>query len=177
MRLHHILITLIASTAIIITTNTCYGQNQKGVKSVGLKSGYTSKNESAIAGLYFQYQVNTLLRLAPSVYYTFRHHDCDAYALNINLHAPFCLGMGKSQINAYPIVGLNYTSWNHILPNSKYTDWTDGSTLRTDRIGANVGAGAEIYATPTLKFCAEANYCIIKQYSTTIVSLSIGYVF
>lgn len=176
MRLYHIFIAiLIASAAVIITTNTCYGQNQKGVKSVGLKSGYTSKNESAIAGLYFQYQINTRLRLAPSVDYTFRHYDCDAYALNINLHVPFSLR--SSQINAYPIVGLNYTSWNHIQPHSKYTDWTDGSILRTDRIGANVGAGAEIYATPTLKFCAEANYCFIKQYSTAIVSLSIGYVF
>ena len=40
---------------------------QKGEKTVGLRAGYSTRNESAIAGVYFQYRFSRYFRLAPNL--------------------------------------------------------------------------------------------------------------
>lgn len=150
---------------------------ESGEKSVGLRAGYTSTHNAPVAGLYFQYRFSEHFRLSPSIDYSFRHNHTDAYALNINVDVPFALGK-NSPVNIYPLAGVNFTSWNVHNPATRDgEDITDDSSTRSNRIGFNVGAGVEYYATSTLKFALEGKYGYIKHFDGAFVTLSIGYVF
>lgn len=141
---------------------------ERGEKSVGLRTGYTTSNHSAVAGLYFQYAFSSRFRLAPDVDYSFRNRGQDAFSFNINGHFP--LTDPSSRLTAYPLAGLNYTTWN-IRTNA------DDSRTRTDRLGLNVGAGVDYRVTSTLKLGAEAKFRWTRDYNSGVITVSIGYCF
>lgn len=142
-------------------------------KSVGLKGGYTTIHEAPTAGLYFQYRFSRHFRLTPSIDYYFRHHGVDAFSFSIDAQAPFSIAP-SGKFNVYPLLGLNFTSWNM---HNIVSEEGDDSTQRKNRMGLNAGAGVEYYVTPTLKLAAEGRYNWIHNYDGGIFTLSIGYVF
>lgn len=147
------------------------GAVERGDNAFGLRAGYTSSNRSGIVGLYYQYAFSSRFRLAPDVDYSFRHRGSDALSLNLNGHFPLTAPAARYAV--YPLAGLNYTSWNvhdHGLGGE------DVST-RTDRLGLNIGAGAEYMATPSMRLGIEAKYRWIRNYSAAVITLSIGYCF
>lgn len=143
-----------------------------GNMSLGLRTGYVSRNTTAAAGLYFQYRFTDHFRLAPSADYVFRHNNKDALMLNVDAQVPFSLGTGK--VALYPLAGLNFSAWNH---HEMADDSNDDVTTRVSRFGFNVGAGAELYATSTLKFALEGKFIGVKGHSCGEVTVSIGYIF
>lgn len=146
----------------------------KGEKSVGPKLGYVSKNESASAGLFFQYAFSEHFRIAPEIGYTFRHKDMDAFTFDINAHIPF--GFTGEKVAFYPLAGLNYSSWNtHFIPQDMIEG--DDVSSRTSRFGLNMGAGFELRCSATLKLTLEAKYCLIKDYSSAMIAAGISFVF
>jgi len=139
----------------------------------GVETGYASKNESAIAGLFFQYDLTGSIRIAPDAGFVFRHKDLDAFTANLNLHFPFTFP-GRV-VGLYPLAGVNYSSWNrHDLD---FDTETDDVSTRVSRFGVNFGAGVELRPTSTLKIKAELKYNLIKSYSGYYVSVGIGYIF
>lgn len=148
------------------------GTASAGEKTVGLRAGYNTRCETAVAGVFFQYRFSSHVGIAPNVDYYFRHNNADALSMNVNMHFPFSTSItGRTAF--YPLAGLNYTSWNY-HPDASMTD--DVST-RVSRMGINLGGGFEYYATPTLKLSVECKATLIKQYSSGTFNLSIGYVF
>lgn len=169
------IIALLLSVISISTYTPCHAA--KGEKSVGLRAGFTTTNNAPVAGLYFKYGFTDYFRLAPDLDYYFRHDNTDAFALNINAEFPFALGKG-SNFNIYPLAGFNFTSWNtHNTISIDMKSDSDDSSTRSSRMGFNVGAGVEYYATPTLKFSVEGKYGCIKHFDGGIITASIGYVF
>lgn len=145
----------------------------KGEKSLGFRAGYTSSNQSAVAGMYFQYAFSSHFRLAPDVDYSFRHNGNDAFSINLNAHVPF--GFSADRLAFYPLAGLNYTSWNiHKIDDIADNDDTKS---RIDRLGLNVGAGLEYYVKPTLKLAFEGKYRWTRDYNSGVFTVSIGYIF
>jgi len=157
-----------------LSTANVQAQVVKGEKSVGPKLGYVSKNESSSVGLFFQYAFSEHFRIAPEVGYTFRHKDMDAFMFDINAHIPF--GFTGEQVAFYPLAGLNYSSWNAHFSREDFDKIDDVST-RTSRFGLNLGAGFELRCSQTLKLTIEAKYCLIKDYSSAMVSAGISFVF
>ncbi len=145
---------------------------EKGEKSMGVRAGYTTSNHSGVAGLYFSYAFSSRFRLAPDVDYSFRHNGTDAFSININAHVP--VTVPQSRFTVYPLAGLNYTSWN--LRERSTGDYDDVST-RTDRLGINIGAGADLAVTPTLRLGFESKLRWIRNYNSGVFTVSIGYVF
>ncbi len=121
-----------------------------------------------MAGLYFQYAFSSRFRLAPDVDYSFRNRGQDAFSFNINGHFP--LTAPASRLTAYPLAGLNYTTWNT-------RNNADDSRSRTDRLGLNVGAGVDYRVTPTLKLGAEAKFRWAHNYNSGVITVAIGYRF
>lgn len=150
------------------------GQVVKGEKSFGPKLGYISKNKSAIAGLFFQYAFSEHFRVAPEIGYVFRHNDLDAFTIDVNAHIPF--GFTGEKVAFYPLAGLNYSSWNSHFNREAFEDSKDVST-RTNRFGANVGAGFELRCSESLKLSIEAKYCLIKSFSSAQIAAGISFVF
>lgn len=139
----------------------------------GVESGYASKNESAIAGLFFQYELTESIRIAPDAGFVFRHKNLDAFSANVNLHFPFAFP-GRV-VGLYPLAGVNYSSWNR--HNIDFDTDTDDVSTRVSRFGLNFGAGVELRPTSTLKLKAELKYNLIKSFSGYYVAVGIGYMF
>lgn len=143
-------------------------------KSVGLKAGYISTNESVAAGLFFQYSILSHLRIAPEIGCVFKHKGMDAFTIDLNMQVPLDFNDDKAAL--YPLAGLNYSSWNKNLP-APVEDIMDDVSTRESRLGLNLGAGFELHCSRTLKVGLEAKYTLIKHFSGATISALIGYTF
>lgn len=168
-------------TAVVCLLLSCFtvfnayaAGNSRGEKSAGILAGYASHNESPVAGVFFQYSVIPYLRLAPDITYFIRNHGADALGFNVNVQVPIELGV-TGKFDVYPMAGFNYTSWsvhNKTVHNDKDV------TTRMNHLGLNVGAGVECNVTKTLKLLGEYKFTLSKKhFSTSVVSIGIGYNF
>lgn len=144
----------------------------RGEKMLGVRAGYVSHNESAVAGLTFRYAVSPWVRIVPEVGCVFRHHNEDAFLVDLNAQVPFTFGTDK--VDLYPLAGLAFNSWSRHLD---MPDGLDDVTSRISRFGANLGAGFDFRCTPTLNIGLEARYTFVKSYTSLYVTASVSYVF
>ncbi|MDE6832460.1 MAG: hypothetical protein K2J07_07000 [Muribaculaceae bacterium] len=153
------------------------GEPQFPRKSLGIIAGYDTRNNSAEAGIFFQYRPSKLLRIAPDMTYIARRKGTDALAININVHFPFAVTK-SGRFCLYPLVGLNYTSWNHQFgKKTRDIAETDDVTRRDNKLGINLGGGADYMITSTLKLRLEGKWVGTRRVSTGDISLGIGYAF
>ena len=147
-------------------------QVDRGEKMLGVKLGYVTHNQSAVAGLMFRYAVSPWVRIVPEVGCVFRHKDQDAFVADINAQVPFTFGTKK--VDLYPLAGVTFNAWTrHIgMP-----DGSDDVTDRVSRFGANLGAGFDLRCTSTLNLGIEARYSFVKSYTSLYLTASISYVF
>lgn len=164
----------------VASAQTCTAAdfNSKGQKSVGLRAGFTSRNTTATAGLYFSYRFTDHFRFSPKVDYAFRHDRVDAFSFNFDAEMPISLCPATNRVNFYPIAGLNYTTaTSHAAASIIESRSSDDSSQRINRFGLNLGAGIEYFATPTLRLAFEAKAQLLKQQTGAWLTASIGYVF
>ena len=64
----------------------------------------------------------------------------------------------------YPVAGLSLSFWKY-------------STFNSTRFGANLGLGAELYATDVITVGIEAKYNIIKTWDQAMLAVRVGYSF
>lgn len=143
-------------------------QAEKGEKSVGLIAGYNTKTESGLAGIYFQYQCNSWLRLSPDVQTLFRKNNLSAFHINGNVH--YIINI-QSNMSLYPLAGVTYQSWRHKAPEGA------GDHNNLNRFGVNVGCGYDFNVTSSLKFLIEGKYSFVKDCSSATIALGLGYTF
>ncbi|MDE7473323.1 MAG: porin family protein [Muribaculaceae bacterium] len=166
-----------ATALSIATAPTAAAIGNRGEKTVGVSAGYNTFNESAVGGVFLQYRVNRLIRLAPDVSYVFKHNNTDGVALNLNVQMPLPI-MPTGRVNLYPLAGLNYTSWSYHPEGTKPAIIEgDDVSERVSKFGLNVGAGLDIYATGTLKLFVEGKYVGVRHYSSGVITVGIGYSF
>ena len=142
---------------------------QKGEKTFGIKTGYITRNKSALAGIEFSYRFSKHFMLNPNIDYAFRNNNIDAFLFNIDTAYPIAIGSPRAEI--YPIAGLNYSSWNSRVPDE------EDSSVRTSRFGLNAGIGFIYKVTPTLRLNASARFTAVKRVSTGLFNIGIGYCF
>ncbi len=168
---------LIALMALVMCLALPLGANaQRGEKTFGVQTGYTSTNNSAIAGMFFQYSFSDHLRVAPEMGCVLRHEDLDAFTADINLHFPLSLRHGGDfSTQLYPLIGVDLSSWTHhyVIENEK----EDDVSTRSTKFGLNLGGGFQFLPKSSLKLKIEAKYTLIQSYSTFVASVGIGYVF
>lgn len=136
-----------------------------GQKTLGVKLGYATENNSALAGISFDYRFAKHVALTPNVEYVFRNEHRDAFLFNIDCRFPFAV---TSRFEIYPFAGINFASWAY--------HW-DGDSARSNHIGFNFGAGCDYYCTSSLKLMFQAKYNAIKDVDSGYFSLGLGYVF
>ena len=149
----------------------------RGEKNIGITGGYNTRNTSASAGVFFQYNVSKIVRIAPDITYIFRHDHRDGLALNLDVQIPLSLA-ASTRWNIYPLAGINYTSWNmHPRQLSSQDHGSDDVTTRSNRLGINVGAGLDFNVTPTMKLFLQGRFTSVRHYSYGGISVGIGYSF
>lgn len=155
------------------------GMGVAQTNSLGVRVGYNSRNESPVAGLWYQHSFSRHFRLAPNVDYYFRHNSTDALSLNCNVHFPWEVGQ-SGRVSVYPFAGVNYVSWNNHFDStvdSESNGSSDDVTTRVNRFGFNIGGGVEYRVTPTMKVSLEVKGAFVKNYSSATATVSIGYMF
>ncbi len=172
-RLRFVLVLLAAIAALSLPQATLA---QKGEKCFGVKTGYVSRNRSALAGIYFQYAFSDHFRLSPEAEVAFRHKDRDALQLNLDCHVPFVFHE-QSKADVYPIAGICYASWNRHYSEAEDDGELKDVSTRKGYFGLNFGAGFDLKASESLKLSLEARYSLVKSNSGVQISLGIGYIF
>ena len=82
-------------------------------KTAGLLGGYTTRNSTAVAGIYFSYRFAPYYRVQPSIEYYFRKDGVDGFSFNIDNQFPIAIGAQK-RCNFYPLAGFSF-----LLPRTK----------------------------------------------------------
>lgn len=156
---------------------------QKGEKTFGVHTGYVSRNNSADLGLYFQYTFSDHFRLQPSADIIFRHHDREAFTIDLNAQVP--IGFDSDKFSLYPFAGINFSSWNRHQPIFEFVpDEGEGQIIyegnkstRSNNFGVNLGAGFDLKISSTLKLSIEGGYTFVKRNSGVKVLVGLGYIF
>lgn len=134
---------------------------QQGQHSVGLNIGYGFETENATLGLDYRYNITDQVRIAPSLTYFAKNDGLSAFAIDLNAHYIFKL---SDMFGFYPLAGVDLSFWSC-------------SGNNATRFGANLGLGAELYATDRITVGLEAKYNIIKTFDQAILGVRVGYNF
>ena len=120
-------------------------------KTAGLLGGYTTRNSTAVAGIYFSYRFAPYYRVQPSIEYYFRKDGVDGFSFNIDNQFPIAIGAQK-RCNFYPLAGFSYSTYSRFLSlaENKSTNTGEDTSRRTNRLGLNAGAGMEWFITPNI---------------------------
>ena len=145
---------------------TASAQVQKGLSSAGFNLGYGFSSKNAIIGVDYRYCITDEFRISPSLSCFVKNDGLSAWALDLNVHYVFKL---SDMFGFYPLAGLDLSFW-------KYRYWEGGSSNKT-RFGANIGMGAEVYASDLITVGIEGKYNAIKHWDQAILSLRVGYSF
>lgn len=173
-RFKSVIIALLAAIALVAPADA--SSPYRGQKSMGLFGGYTTRNESADAGIFFQYRFAKSFRIAPSAGYDFRNRGEDAFTINLDFHMPFALNQEET-VNFYPLAGVGYSVFSRKESESLLREAATDNRHRTDRFGTNLGGGIEYFASSTLRLAFEAQWRWRTDYSTGLFNVSIGYRF
>ena len=133
---------------------------KKGIKSVGLNLNYGTEIESFSLGVKYQQNITDEIRLEPSMNYYFENKGIDMFDVNFNAHYLFPMA---SNIRIYPLAGLTFERW-------------DIGKVK-NKLGVNLGAGAEFDIADQWMMNFELKYKIIKDFDQAAFSLGISYMF
>ena len=133
---------------------------QKGIQAFGVNLGYGSEIESASIGVKYQYNITNNIRLEPSANYFFEKRGVDMFDFNANAHY---LIPTENNIRLYPLAGLTFTRWDF------------GKVA--NRLGLNIGGGAEYDVSDNLFVNFELKYQIIKDLDQAVFNVGLTYIF
>ena len=133
---------------------------QKDIKAVGVHLNYGTKIESFSLGVKFQQNITNEIRLEPSMNYYFANKGIDMLDVNFNVHYLFPMA---SNIRLYPLVGLTFERWD--VGNIK------------NRLGVNMGAGAEFDIADNWMMNFELKQKLVKKYNQSVFSVGLSYMF
>lgn len=135
---------------------------QSGEKTLGVAGGFATYNSGGLAKLYFQYSFSNHVRIAPEVGYVFRNEGKSAFVMSVDMQFPFKLAKGFA---IYPLAGVTFNNWT----------WHDDK--HASRVGADFGAGFDIYLTSNLKLSMQGKYSMMNDTDGGFIDFGIGYVF
>lgn len=133
---------------------------QKDIKAVGVHLNYGTKIESFSLGVKFQQNITNEIRLEPSMNYYFANKGIDMLDVNFNVHYLFPMA---SNIRLYPLVGLTFERW-------------DVGKIK-NRLGVNMGAGAEFDIADNWMMNFELKQKLVKKYNQSVFSVGLSYMF
>lgn len=143
-----------------VFTMTCAANAQKGSVGAGVDFNFGTKISNVGFGAKLQYGFTNNIRGEVSFKAFFEAKHQKVWDLNFNGHY---LIKVAPKMNFYPIAGLTILHDNA----------GDGFT----RVGANIGAGLEYYATSDLSINLEAKGQLLKDFSQAVVGIGATYHF
>ncbi len=165
----HLLTVMALGAAALSIPNTASAADH--LTTIGIESGYVSRNTSAYAGVYMRYQFSDFFALKPHVDFVIRNKEQDAFIVNFD--GQFSLPIHAEKLNVYGIAGIGFSSWNI----KELNDEGELDMRRHGGIGFDLGAGVGYNVSSSLRLALEAKANMVKHYTTALVGVSIGYNF
>lgn len=150
-------------SSLLLFTLTVSAQRQ-GLSSIGLNMGYGFDSKNTTIGVDYRYSITDEIRFAPSLTHYVKKDGVSAWSIDMNAHYVVKL---NDQFGFYPIGGLSLSFWDF--------KWNNDDTYT--RLGANIGLGGEVYATPELTVGLDLKYHIIKDFDQAMCAVRIAYNF
>lgn len=162
---------------IALTVTTAMAQAYKGDIAAGVNLNYGSKIENLGLGAKFQYTIIDHLRAEVGFNYFFKKNYESMWDANLN--AQYLINVYQEKLYLYPIVGLNFSSLSFDEKGFNKEFGVDPSVEHDDinRIGLNLGAGAQYQITERIGLSLEYRHTILKDIDQGVFSLGASYKF
>lgn len=156
-----VLLVLLAVVGLAANAQTKGGESSLGFTIGG---GFDNPNNATL-GLDYRYCIFDNFRINPSLTYNVKNKFISAWAIDLNAHYVFNL---SDWFGFYPLAGLDLSFWKRS---------TDPTSVNFTRFGANIGLGAEFYATKEFTIGAEFKYLGVKDFDRPMIGFRLGYNF
>ena len=147
---------------------------QKGEQNVGAHVLYGTDASNIGLGVKYQNNITDAIRLEAVGDYYLKTDGFSMFDVNVNGHYLFPL---SEKVTAYPLVGINYTSWKQesfISFGEEFKD--DNIDIKDTSIGLNIGGGIQYKLTGKIRIGAELKYQTISgSLSTVIIGAGVTY--
>ncbi len=148
---------------ICFTVFTTVSFAQKGTSQIGVDLKYGSENDNIGLGIRGQHNFTDHIRGELAFSYFLKNDFLTNWDISANVHYLFPV---SQKITLYPILGLTYTAWN-----------SEFFSEAIDRLGANIGAGAQFDLSSNWCINAEIKYQLVSDLDQVIPSIGVGYKF
>lgn len=157
---------LVLMVLLAVMSLGAYAQTKSGESSIGFTIGGGFDNvDNATLGIDYRYCILDNFRINPSLTYNVKNEGLSAWAIDLNANYVFNL---SEWFGFYPLAGLDLSFWK----------WSNNHvSVNETRFGANIGLGAEFYATDNITIGAEFKYLCIKDMDRPMIGFRIGYNF
>ncbi len=165
-----LLLTLFACASFIYSS----AQDQQGLFSVAANINYGTEIESLGFGLRGQYGFDEHTRGVLEYKYFIDRHNLSVWEWNADLHYVF----GSSdELLFYPIGGLKFSRWTYDSSRGSINGNDDKLKFSDNRIGLNLGVGAQFSIGEKTFVQPEIKYELVKNYSQFVFGVGFGYQF
>lgn len=154
--------------------------HKKEKKNVGAYVLYGTNMKNIGIGVKYLQNFTEAIRLEAVGDYYLKTDGFTMFDVNVNGHYLFPL---SDKVTAYPLVGINFTSWKNSydfedygLGDYYYGDYSGYDTdVKDSSIGLNFGGGIQYQLTDKLRIGAELKYQTISGFNTTVIGAGITY--
>lgn len=155
---------LVILVMLTVCSVSIFAQTRKGDSSFGANVGYGFDTENVTLGVDYRYNVTNEIRITPSITHFVKHDYRSAWAIDLNAH--YVVQVSEN-FGFYPLGGLSLSFWK----------LGDKHTVNRNRLGANIGLGAEVYASRELTVGVEFKYHIIDDWDQAMFAVRAAYNF
>ena len=145
---------------------------QKGEQNVGAHVLYGTDASNIGIGVKYQNNITDVIRLEAVGDYYLKTDGFSMFDVNVNGHYLFPL---SDKVIAYPLVGINYTSWkqDYIEYGDEEEHWSP--EVKDSSIGLNLGGGIQYKLTDKIRMGAELKYQTISGASTAVIGVGVTF--
>jgi opacity protein-like surface antigen len=131
---------------------------------------YATKHSMIGIGAQAQFNVTSVLRIAPDFFYFIRNNNVTAYGADINVQ--YLIPRGTN-FSIYPLAGFAYMRYKTEVKDADGDKYDE----KHDRIGANFGVGAQYQIQEQLQFFTEERFQLLKDFNQSVTVLGVRFTF
>ena len=146
---------------------------QKGEQNVGAHVLYGTDASNIGIVVKYQNNITDVIRLEAVGDYYLKTDGFSMFDVNVNGHYLFPL---SDKVIAYPLVGINYTSWKQesfISYGEEHNDYD--IDIKDTSIGLNIGGGVQYKLTDKIRIGADLKYQTISGASTAVIGVGVTF--
>ncbi len=142
---------------------------EAGDMSIAPQVSFATKNSLFGLGAQVQFDIDEHFRLSPDFFFFIKNKGKTAYSADVNLHYL----IPKGAFAFYPIAGIAYHRYKFAMVDEEGNKYDE----KHDRIGGNIGVGAQYEIDELVQVFAEERCQLMKDVTQSVTVLGVRFVF